>query len=82
MPLGNLNQTFEIAGHTDLMHTKDCARLRTDRRLNQGGVDVVCLWIDIYENGQGSAITHTVCGRDEGVADGDNFVTKPDSCRQ
>ena len=79
MLLRDFDQTGEIAGHADLVHTKNRPGLRANGCLNQGRVDVVGLRVDINEDGKSPAIAHTVGGCNIGVADSNHFIAKTHS---
>lgn len=77
MTRGDLHDPRHVAGHANLVHTEDGLGALGDRRLDQCRIHVEGVGINVDEDGQGAAVTDAVGGRDEGMADGDDLVARP-----
>jgi hypothetical protein len=70
----DIDNAAEITGHAELVHADDGLGQRRDCRLDQFGIDVESILLDIDKDRNGTAIADGVCRGDEGMADGDDFV--------
>src|SRR5690606_8284993 len=72
--LPDCNYGREVAGHAELVNAEDRPGARRDCRLDQIGIDVVAIRLDVDEDGNSPTVADRIRGRDEGVTDGDDLV--------
>ena len=63
----------------DLMDAENGSGPFGDRVFNESRVEIEGIRLDVHEHGQGAAIADAVRGRDERMADGDDFIAGLDA---